>query len=158
MFGASKGWQVIVTDDPAAERLLRGLTLTGPQEDPEREDERQAAMVLAADVEDVLRSRGFPYPIICDSGNGVYLLYRIDLPNDDQMTAIIKKFYAGLTTLIAGDYGAHIDLGVFNAARIIRVGGTMNRKGDSTKDRPHRRCRYNEPIPECPVTEVAKWT
>ncbi|PWB42688.1 MAG: hypothetical protein C3F10_13180 [Dehalococcoidia bacterium] len=44
MFGASKGWQVIVTDDPAAERLLRGLTLTGPQEDPEREDERQAAL------------------------------------------------------------------------------------------------------------------
>jgi hypothetical protein len=36
------------------------------------EDERAAAMVLAADMEDILRARGWSYPIICDSGNGVY--------------------------------------------------------------------------------------
>ena len=51
---------------------------------------------------------------------------------------------------------AHIDTGVFNAARIIRVGGTTNRKGDDTADRPHRRCKYNMPIEECPV-EVVPW-
>ncbi len=120
------------------------------------EDERAATQILTADVEDILRARGWSYPIIADSGNGCYLLYRIDLPNDDETTAIIKKFYLGLQTLIDGDYGAHIDAAVFNAARIIRVGGTTNRKGDSTPDRPHRRCRYNPPVPDCPV-EVLKW-
>lgn len=48
MFGAGKGWQVIVTDDPAAERLLRGLTLTEYQDDPDREAERMAAVVARA--------------------------------------------------------------------------------------------------------------
>jgi hypothetical protein len=120
------------------------------------EDERQAAMILAADIEDILRSRGFSYPLICSSGNGVYLLYRIDLPNNAETTETLKRFYVGLQTLLDGDYAAHIDTGVFNAARLIRVGGTTNRKGDDTADRPHRRCEYNPPIDECPM-EVIRW-
>ena len=120
------------------------------------DNEKQAASELAADIEDILRSRGFSYPVICDSGNGVYLLYKVDLPNTAEITATIKTFYQGLETLIDGDYHAHVDVGVFNPARIIRVGGTSNRKGDDTADRPHRRCKYNPPIEECPV-EVILW-
>lgn len=120
------------------------------------DDEKQAASILAADVEDVLRARGWSYPIICDSGNGVYLLYRVDLPNNAETTETLKRFYVGLQTLLNGDYHAHIDVGVFNPARIIRVGGTTNRKGDDTADRPHRGCQYNPPIDECPV-EVIRW-
>ena len=103
-----------------------------------------------------MRARGWSYPIICDSGNGHYLLFRVDLPNDAQVTNAIKGIYAGLQSLIDGNYQAHVDMSVFNPARIIRVGGTMNRKGDNTSDRPHRRCVYNPPIEECPV-EVMTW-
>ena len=35
------------------------------------------------------------------------------------MTATIKKFYAGLQTLIDGARGAHVDVGVFNAGALF---------------------------------------
>jgi len=119
------------------------------------DDERQVAIELAADIEDVLRCRGWSHPLLADSGNGVYLLYAVDLPNDDETTALIKRFYLGLQSLIDGERGAHIDTAVFNAARIIRIGGTTNRKGDSTPDRPHRRCEYRVPIADCPTESIA---
>jgi hypothetical protein len=34
-----------------------------------------------------------------------------------------------------------VDESVFNAARIIRLAGTMNRKGDNLPKYPHRPCR-----------------
>ena len=37
-----------------------------------------------------LAGLGWPAPVVIDSGNGAYLLYRIDLPNDDQATALVK--------------------------------------------------------------------
>ena len=115
------------------------------------ESERQAAVELGSEIEDILRCRGWSYPLLADSGNGAYLLYAVDLPNTDATTAMIKRFYAGLQTLIKGERAAHIDIAVFNPARIIRIGGTTNRKGDSIPDRPHRRCVYHEPIVDCPI-------
>ena len=119
------------------------------------EVEKQAAQTLAADVEDVLRAQGWHYPLIADSGNGVYLFYAIDWPNDAETAEMLKRFYAGLASLLPPDDGdkpsAHIDVSVYNAARIVRVGGTTNRKGDSIPDRPHRVCEYYEPIEECPI-------
>jgi hypothetical protein len=41
-----------------------------------------------------------------------------------------------------------IDRAVFNASRICKVPGTVARKGDNTKDRPHRRARLLE-VPGC---------
>lgn len=58
--------------------------------------------------------------------------------------------------MIDGRRNAHIDAAVYNPARIIRIGGTTNRKGDSTSDRPHRRCEYHEPIPGRPVEPISE--
>ena len=113
--------------------------------------ERQAALELASEIEDVLRSRGWSYPLLVDSGNGVHLLYRVDLPNSDEATSLLKRFYSGLQTLIGDNGGAHIDAVVYNPSRIVRIGGTTNRKGDNTSDRPHRRCAYLQPSPDQPV-------
>lgn len=118
------------------------------------DEEKQAAQELAAAIEESLRARGWPYPLIADSGNGSYLLYRVDLPNDDDSTMLLKNFYAGLNTPPLECDHANIDKSVFNAARLIRIGGTNNRKGDDTPHRPHRQCVYHEPIDECPVTCV----
>jgi len=116
------------------------------------------ARALAADVEDLLRDRGWPYPIHAESGNGAYLLYRIDLPNDDGATATIKSCYAALDNLLGGidpsKPHATLDGAVYNAARILRVGGTLNRKGDPTEARPHRLCVYHPPDPDCPIEVV----
>lgn len=120
--------------------------------------EVDTARKLAAEVEERLRARGWPFPLIAESGNGAYLLWRVDLPNDDASTELIKRCYAGINQLLdpydPSKPHATLDTGNFNAARIIRVGGTLNRKGDSTPDRPHRVCRYFEPDPEQPVEVV----
>ncbi len=119
--------------------------------------EKQTARTLAADIEETLRGRGWPFPLVVDSGNGCYLLYRVDLPNDEPTTAMLKRFYAGLGSLLSYDPGkphSKLDVSVFNAARILRIGGTLNRKGDSTADRPHRLCVYHDPDPDCPVDLV----
>lgn len=117
------------------------------------EEEKQAARDMAAAIEDVLRSHGFPFPLLADSGNGAYLFFRTDLPNDAETAALLKAFLESLARAVPWE-GAHIDQSVYNASRIMRIGGTWNRKGDSTPDRPHRQCHYRDPIPECPVDIV----
>jgi hypothetical protein len=111
--------------------------------------EVKAAEDLLEVVVERLRGFSFSYPLIANSGNGRYALYKIDLKNNDESTAMLRRFYAGLRAILPtpdpGGPSADIDTGVYNAARIARIGGTWNRKGDSTPDRPHRRCQYFDP-------------
>jgi len=124
------------------------------------DEEVAAARELAVEIEDLLRARGWPVPLLAESGNGYYLLWKLPgVPNTPQVTATLKAAYAALesklSTVDPSKPHAHLDTGVFNAARIIRVGGTHNRKGDPTDDRPHRVCQYHEPDPDQPVEPVA---
>jgi hypothetical protein len=53
------------------------------------DEEHQAAIVRAAEIAAYRgRERGWPTPILADSGNGAHLLYRIDLVNDDESLSI----------------------------------------------------------------------
>lgn len=99
-------------------------------------EKAEAAVVIDA-VAVHLRGKGWPDPVVIDSGNGFYLLYKIDLSADDGGTVAncLKALARQFDTA-----AAHIDSSVFNPARIIRLPGTMNRKGDGTADRPHRPC------------------
>jgi hypothetical protein len=113
------------------------------------------AISLAADIEGILRGMGWSYPLYVSSGNGMYMLYRVDLPNDPAALAIINKIYAAVNHQLGSidpskPYAA-IDTTVGNAARILRVGGTINRKGDETPDRPWRMCEYFDLVPDYPV-------
>ena len=119
------------------------------------DDEVGLAVALAGDVEAVLRGMGWSYPLYASSGNGAYMLYRVNLPNDANTLATINKIYSVVNHRL-GDIDpsrphAEIDTTVGNAARILRVGGTTNRKGDETPDRPWRMCEYFDPAPEYPV-------
>ena len=113
------------------------------------------ARSLAGDTEDILRSMGWGYPLYVSSGNGVYMLFRIDLPNTAESLATITRIYAAvnhrLGSIDLSKPYAEIDTTVGNAARILRVGGTVNRKGDETPDRPWRMCTYFDPDPDYPV-------
>ena len=71
------------------------------------------------------------------SGNGYYVLYRIDLPNSDESTTLVKSvLYALASRFDSPD--AHIDPSVANAARIVGLIGATKVKGDPIPDRPHR--------------------
>ena len=100
--------------------------------------EHGAALARAGEVAAWLSSKGFPEPVRGDSGNGAHLLYRIDLPNDEEATRLVRGTLT-LLNLMFSDENVQVDPANFNAARIWKLYGTVSRKGDNTPDRPHRR-------------------
>lgn len=104
------------------------------------DEEHDAAVRKAEEVRRWLSERGWPQPIVGDSGNGAHLLYRIDLPNDTAAMVLIQNIIRAIAALFS-DKMVDVDQTVFNASRIWKVYGTLARKGDSTASRPHRRAR-----------------
>ena len=102
--------------------------------------EHDAAIAAASRIAAYLAEQGFPEPIRADSGNGAHLLYRIDLPNDEAATALVKGALTTLDALFSNDR-ATVDTANHNAARIWKLYGTISRKGDNTPERPHRRAK-----------------
>ena len=104
------------------------------------DEEHGLALAKADEVARWIAGLGFPEPVRADSGNGAHLLYRIDLPNDEAATALVKSCLATLDALFS-DERVTVDTANFNAARIWKLYGTVSRKGDNTPERPHRRSR-----------------
>jgi len=104
------------------------------------DEEHGLALAKAEEVARWMTGLGLPEPVRADSGNGAHLLYRIDLPNDEAATALVKSCLATLDALFS-DERVTVDTANFNAARIWKLYGTVSRKGDNTPDRPHRRSR-----------------
>lgn len=100
-------------------------------------EEFELAHKKAQDVFRFLRDRGFSEPIICRSGNGMHLTYKVDLPNDSQTTETLKRFYEYLASVYT-DEKVDIDTKVFNLARLCKLYGTMAKKGANLQDRPWR--------------------
>lgn len=117
------------------------------------DEEHEAALDVALKIAGFLTEVcGFPAPIRADSGNGAHLIYRIDLPNDDDSKTLVERCLTALAAAfnrppVDDRPGWEIDPAVYNAARIWKIYGTMSRKGDNTPDRPHRRARILE-VPE----------
>ncbi len=115
------------------------------------DEERQAAIDLGIKVVQWLQSIGWPNPIVIDSGNGVHLLYRIELPNNAGSRVAVK----GLLYALAAAFDnakAKIDKSVHDASRVAKLPGTWSQKGtDQPGRRPHRLSRIMS-VPE--VEEV----
>lgn len=101
------------------------------------EDEKAAGLEIVAKVMDFLRDRGWPNPVVNDSGNGWHLLYRIDMPNDDLSQQIVKSVLYALAERFDTPE-AKIDRSTHDAPRICKIPGTWARKGLDTPERPHR--------------------
>jgi hypothetical protein len=85
-------------------------------------------------------------PVEAGSGNGMYLGYAVDLPNDPEAEQLLKAVVEVLNhrlkdVLPKGGPVVKIDSTVTSAARVIRLLGTWNGKGVSTADQPHRQSR-----------------
>ncbi len=129
------------------------------------QEQLDAAERFAGMVKDWLKtSHGFPDPVEGMSGNGYYLLYRIELPNDDESKVLIQRTLKAVNYEVLPVYfregdppKVQVDESMSNAARIARVLGTTNRKGHHTKERPHRRSRLvrvPEPLAVVPVAAL----
>ncbi|MGE3805607.1 MAG: hypothetical protein AB7K24_13105, partial [Gemmataceae bacterium] len=131
--------------------LLIDLDPVRPRDISSTDIEHDEAERAIRAVAESLTERGWPAPVVADSGNGFHLLYRVDLPTADD--GLVKRVLQAVAQLW-NTSTLKVDEAVFNPARIVRVYGTMARKGDSTTDRPHRRSRVLEipaelrPVPQ----------
>ena len=122
----------------------------------EKEATRQVVERIAAD----LTLKGWPRPIVVDSGNGWHLLYAIDLPNDKLSQQLLSRCLKALQETYGTDR-AEIDTKVHNASRITKLAGTWVRKGPDAPDRPHRMARLVSvptaivPVPDEMLRELA---
>ncbi|MBN2641373.1 MAG: AAA family ATPase [Victivallales bacterium] len=96
--------------------------------------EHELAHTMAKKIRDGMASINWSKPIYCDSGNGAQLMYRIDLPINDN--DLVKRVLASLAML--NDGKVEVDQSVCNPSRLWRLPGTLNCRGDHTADRPHR--------------------
>lgn len=101
------------------------------------DEENQLAIERASACRERLAQRAIP-AILANSGNGAHLLIPIDWPNDDASTTLIKDFLALIDARFS-DERVKVDTGMIGASHLIKLYGTMARKGDSIAERPHRR-------------------
>lgn len=104
------------------------------------DEEKEDAKKSAENVWEILKGHDWPDPMVIDSGNGWYLLYRINLPNDESSRAALRALLHGLRVLVA-DQPCSFDASVHNADRLAKLPGTWAKKGDPLPDRPHRPSR-----------------
>ncbi len=131
--------------------LLIDLDPVRPAGIPSTDAEHDAARRKGDAIAGWLAERGWPEPARIDSGNGEYLIYRVDLPNDAASDALVRGVLEALAREFDDPAGAplavKVDTTVHNASRLVRLPGTMNRKGDGTDDRPHRWAKLREAPP-----------
>ncbi len=101
------------------------------------EAELQAAKIRAEGLIQRLYVQGFPMPLVAMSGNGYHLQYRCALPVNDETRQMLKAIYTGLRSELSDDE-VEFDSTVRNPSRILRLYGTLNRKGRHTAERPWR--------------------
>jgi hypothetical protein len=102
--------------------------------------EKAAAWEAIQAVIGYLRDRGWPEPIVIDSGNGFHARYVVDLPNDEPSRQLVERVLKVISARFSDD-DVTIDTTTFNASRIAKLPGTWARKGEPTDERPHRRSR-----------------
>jgi hypothetical protein len=121
------------------------------------DEEKAASKAVAIKVLSYLRQeKGWPQGIICDSGNGWHLLFRMNLQNTptnyqnhgDVLKALKAKFDCSV---------ANIDSTVYNPARLTRAYGSTTRKGTNTPERPYRpnyQLESKEPVGDVTLDQI----
>lgn len=102
--------------------------------------ELQAAKDVGNRIYTFMGQQGFSKPIRAYSGNGVHLLYRINLDNTEDNRDLIKKCLQTLDMLFSNKTVA-VDTANFNPARVCKLYGTLAQKGSNSAERPFRMAR-----------------
>lgn len=117
--------------------ILIDIDTKKPSDTNSTEEEKEMAKEVVNNVFKFLRDEGFEKPVVCDSGNGFHLLYKIAMKNSNENTTICKEFLQVLDMLFSNP-NVEIDCTTHNASRVCKLYGTFSRKGSNTKKRPQR--------------------
>lgn len=117
--------------------ILIDIDTKKPSDTNSTDEEKEMAKEVVNNVFKFLRDEGFEKPVVCDSGNGFHLLYKIAMKNSNENTTICKEFLQVLDMLFSNP-NVEIDCTTHNASRTCKLYGTFSRKGSNTKKRPQR--------------------
>jgi hypothetical protein len=117
--------------------------------------EKQRAWEMVREVYAWLGGENWSDPVLADSGNGYHLLYHIDLPCDDG--GLVKAVLDALAARF-DSHAVKIDTKVFNPARIVKLYGTVARKGDSIRERPIAERACSRLPTRCCLSPRTSWT
>ena len=126
------------SDVPSYRYLFLDLDPVREPNTSSTDEEKSEAWETLANIRDYLARRRWPAPFVADSGNGFHLLYRVDLPVHPESVAIMRNCLTALDAKFSNPR-CKVDTTTFNPARIVKLYGTVTRKGEKTVDRPHRR-------------------
>lgn len=120
--------------------LLLDFDPIRPKDTSATDAQLEAAKAAARACYQALKAEGWPNPIVAESGNGMHLLYPLDLPNDSTSRDLVKGTLSALAARF-DDEAVKLDQAVFNAGRITKLYGTVGNKGDHTPSNPWRLSR-----------------
>lgn len=152
---AARAWGIYWTLNPLAQRLpgrmsagdadvlrrsyvLIDLDPVRPADCSSTDDEKARAARIANQISGYLANDGMCGVALADSGNGYHLLVPVALPNDEDARNLVHDFLGDLDRRFSND-AVIVDTSVYNAGRIVRLYGTLARKGQDTPERPWRR-------------------
>ena len=118
------------------------------------EEEFELAHKKAQQVFLYLRKCGFSDPVICKSGNGWHTVYKVDMPNTEEVRDMLSQFLQSIALMFT-DEKVDIDETVFNAARICKLYGTTAKKGANLPERPWRMSEIVYVPSEIKVTDIS---
>jgi hypothetical protein len=119
--------------------LLIDIDPARPKDTNATSSEKASAFSVVREISEYLRAIGFPAPVFwVDSGNGYHLYFKLEdgYPLTSYGDAVIKKFLKQLSIFFPQ---AGVDKSVHDRARVVKVAGTMARKGPHSDKRPWRR-------------------
>jgi hypothetical protein len=124
-------------------RILIDLDPTRPAGASSTDVQHQAALDRGRAVAAWLIERGVPAASIAliDSGNGCHAYVAVNMAPGDG--ALVRRFLRTIAGLFDDDI-VHVDTGVCDAPRLVKIPGTMACKGANTPETPHRRSRVIE--------------
>jgi hypothetical protein len=114
------------------------------------ETEKAYSHDVACEIRDFLSIHHGIESILADSGNGYHVLVRVDMAVSDSTVELVKKLLVALKAKF-GTAQVDVDTVVYNPSRILKIYGTVARKGEHTDERPWRTSRLVEIPDELPV-------
>jgi len=118
--------------DPIREGGVKDIAAT--------EEEMEKSHLVAVSCFRYLRGLGFPDPVVCKSGNGWHILYRLNKvqENGEETKNIFRDFLSYLSLQFTTK-DVDLDLKNINASRLTKLYCTTSRKGANIIERPHRK-------------------
>ena len=102
-------------------------------------EELAKASELSWKVYEYLKGLGFEEPVRAMSGNGIHLLYRIDIPNDESSKALVEKCLKVIASVFDTE-AVNVDTTTYKPSRVCKLPcseGDVNQRASSPHEHDH---------------------